>query len=109
MSYTLGLISHYGQQGRNRKEEVIKMENQKNENDVFSGTQKHVTEGFLRGPWCRSARTHIRVQRAVCVHRHLPESARPMVTMQTFCVHRAWFPIYRMWGATYMCLGSVLT
>ena len=26
----------------------------------------------MRGPWCWSARTHIRVQRAVCMRWHLP-------------------------------------
>ena len=41
---------------------------------MFLGTQECVTEGFLRVPWCRSAHTHIRVQRAVCMHQHVPES-----------------------------------
>ena len=44
---------------------------------MFLGTQKCVTEGFLRGLWCQSTHTHICVQRAVCVCQHLPKSALP--------------------------------
>ena len=78
-------------------------------NDVFLGTQKCVTEGLLRGPWCQSARTHICVQRAVCVRWHLPESAHPTVMMQMFRVHHAWFRVYCAWGATSLNSVSLST
>ena len=51
----------------------------------------------MRGPWSQSAHTHIHVQRVVCVHWHIPESAHPMVTTSTF-------HIYHAWGATQFVL-----
>ena len=44
----MGLISHYGQQGRNGKEEVIKRRTKNNENNVFLGTQNVSQRGFER-------------------------------------------------------------
>ena len=57
-------------------------------------------EGFLRGPWCQRARTHICVQCTICVCRNLPKSAHPTVMTQTFRIQCAWFHIYCAWGAT---------
>ena len=45
--YTMGLISHYGQQGWNKKEEVIKNEELKIKKMVcFLGTQNVSRRGF---------------------------------------------------------------
>ena len=77
----MGLISHYGQQGWNRKKEMMKNEELR--------IMKMVC--FQEHKMChRMVFERACVQRAVCVHRHIPESAHPMVTTCTFRVYRAW-------------------
>ena len=46
LSYAMGLISLYGQQGQNKKDEVIIQRTKNNENDVFLGTQNVSWRGF---------------------------------------------------------------